>query len=282
MVIVVLALGLIFIPAPEEKIELPVEPVAEEPVVEVWSEKKMIGTSVEGREIFTHRFGTGSTSLLFVGGIHGGYEWNTVELANLMVEYFATNPSEVPDGLAIHIIPSLNPDGLAVVTEATDAVTLANVTNWNSDGRGRFNANGVDLNRNFACKWQDKGTWRGVTTKTGTGAFSEPEARALRDYVESIQPKVGVFWHSIAGAVYGSECEDGILPATLDIMNAYAKAGDYGAVPVFDAYPVTGDAEGWLASIGIPAVSVELETRNDPEWDRNLAGVKAVLEYYSK
>ncbi|MCA9360408.1 hypothetical protein KC730_00785, partial [Candidatus Kaiserbacteria bacterium] len=73
--------------------------------------------------------------------------------------------------------------------------------------------------------------------------------------------------------VYASECENGVLPETLTLMNAYSVAGNYGAVPVFDAYPITGDAEGWLASIGIPAVTVELEGRTSIEWTRNLAGV---------
>jgi hypothetical protein len=65
---------------------------------------------------------------------------------------------------------------------------------------------------------------------------------------------------------------------TLRIMQAYADAADYDAVPVFDAYPVTGDAEGWLASLGIPAITVELETRTSPEWERNLSGAAALIE----
>ena len=93
-------------------------------------------------------------------------------------------------------------------------------------------------------------------------------------------PEGVVFWHSRANNVYASECEEGILPLTLELMSAYAQAADYGEVPVFDAYPITGDAEGWLASIGIPAVTVELETRDSTEWLRNKAGVEATLELY--
>ena len=45
-------------------------------------------------------------------------------------------------------------------------------------------------------------------------------------------------------------------------------------------YTITGDAEGWLASIGIPAITVELSTHATIEWDKNLAGFKALLGYY--
>jgi hypothetical protein len=65
-------------------------------------------------------------------------------------------------------------------------------------------------------------------------------------------------------------------------MNTYADAAGYGKVEKFDAYPITGDAEGWLASIGIPAVTVELESAERTEWTRNLAGVEAVLQLFSK
>ncbi len=63
-------------------------------------------------------------------------------------------------------------------------------------------------------------------------------------------------------------------------MNAYAKASGYAAVPAFTSYPVTGDAEGWLASIGIPAITVELRTHQTVEWEQNLAGVKALFAHY--
>ena len=63
-------------------------------------------------------------------------------------------------------------------------------------------------------------------------------------------------------------------------MNEYAKAAGYRSVTSFDAYPITGDAEGWLASIGIPAITVELSTHSTIEWDKNLAGITAVLDSY--
>jgi ATP/maltotriose-dependent transcriptional regulator MalT len=81
--------------------------------------------------------------------------------------------------------------------------------------------------------------------------------------------------------VYASECENGVLAETSQIMNLYANAANYGAVESFTAYPITGDVEGWLASINIPAVTVELETRDSTEFDRNIAGVKSIINYYT-
>ncbi|MDA8596770.1 M14 family metallopeptidase [Candidatus Pacebacteria bacterium] len=260
-------------------------PIIEEVVVEpeLVRNERIIGKSVEGRDISAVTFGDGATHLLFVGGIHGGYEWNSSLLAYELIDHIASTTDFLPADLTLTIIPDLNPDGTALVTGVDGRFTATDIADPSTRvPEGRFNANDVDLNRNFACKWAPESTWRGEVVSAGTAAFSEPEAAALRDFVLSTQPETVVFWHSQAGNVYASECEDGILPETLTLMSTYAKAAGYGEVPKFDAYPITGDAEGWLASVGIPAVTVELERFNSIEWTRNLAGVEAVLTEFVK
>ncbi len=259
-------------------------PTTETPQAEsIYQRYSVVGSSVNGRPIESYAFGNGSTTLLFVGGIHGGYEWNTVLLAYEAIDYLALNPELLPSDITVVIIPNLNPDGTALVTNRDGRFTLADVGNAKSLplGTGRFNANDVDLNRNFACKWQPQSTWRGNPVKTGSAAFSEPEAAALKSVVETINPAAAVFWHSQGNAVYGSECADGILPGTLTLMNTYATAANYQAIPVFDAYPITGDAEGWLASLGIPAITVELVSHEAVEWEKNRAGMEAVIRVFS-
>lgn len=243
---------------------------------------RVIGRSVEGRSIDAYTYGTGAIHLLFVGGIHGGYEWNSVVLAYQLMDYLKMYPSFVPRDVTITIIPSANPDGVFKVLGKTGYVTLADApTKTLPDGTGRFNAHDVDVNRNFDCNWQPTGTWKSNIVSAGTSAFSEPEARSLRDYIYTFKPVGAIFWHSQANGVYASQCGKGILPNTLAIMNAYAKASGYSAIKTFDAYPVTGASEDWLASIGIPAITVELKTHTTIEWPQNLAGIKALLKYYS-
>lgn len=241
----------------------------------------IIGQSVEKRPIEAIIFGTGPTKLLFVGGIHGGYEWNSVFLAYKMIDYLTANPAAVPSDLNIAIVPSANPDGVFAVTGKEGRFAVADVSiDQEVLATGRFNGNDVDLNRNFDCKWQPTATWKSKTVSAGSAAFSEPEAAALRNYILANRPVAVVFWHSQANAVYASECEDGILSETLAIMRAYSQASGYSAVESFEAYAVTGDAEGWLASIGIPAITVELKTHETIEWEQNLAGLKALINHY--
>lgn len=243
---------------------------------------KRIGTSVEGREILAYTYGTGSTTLLFVGGIHGGYEWNSILLSYELIDYFEENPESIPDNVTVAIIPAANPDGLYEVVGVEGRFIATDVPVETKSGLGRFNARSVDLNRNFDCKWKPESKWRGNTVSAGTSPFSEPEAQAIRDFVLQSRPSVAVFLHSQSNAVYASECESGILPETRAVMNTYANASGYSAVDSFDAYEITGDAEGWLASINIPAITVELSTHETIEWERNLAGIKALLVHYGE
>lgn len=241
----------------------------------------VIGRSLQGRDIEVYSYGNGNTHLTFVGGIHGGYEWNSVLLAYKVIDYLNKNPTIIPKTITIDIIPSLNPDALYKVTgkdgrfDVEDVVTDKKILT-----SARFNANNVDLNRNFDCQWQPKSTWQSKTVSAGSAAFSEPEARALKEFIFKERPSAVVFWHSQANGVYASQCGKGILEATRAVMNTYATASGYPAIETFDAYVVTGAAEDWLASIGTPAVTVELKTHETIELEQNLSGVRALINYF--
>ncbi|MDP3957899.1 MAG: M14 family metallopeptidase, partial [bacterium] len=247
------------------------------------SQHELIGKSLEGRGIEAYTYGDGEEHLVFVGGIHGGYEWNSVLLAYQFMEYLEENQSVVPDNLTVTVIPSANPDGVYSVVGKEGRFTIMDVpTDTEVLRAGRFNARGVDLNRNFDCEWKPTSMWRSKQVSAGSAPFSEPEAMAIRNFILENDPDAVIFWHSQANAVYASECGAGILPETLDMMNAYSRASGYPAAESFDQYEITGAAEGWLASIGIPTLTVELQTHETIEWERNLAGIKALLGYYSQ
>ncbi len=244
------------------------------------STSSVIGKSVEGRDIEAYSYGNGSKELTFVGGVHGGYEWNSVLLAYRFMDYLKDNPDSIPKNLTINVIPSANPDGLYKIIGKEGRFSETDIPAGLATSPGRFNANAVDLNRNFDCKWQPKSTWQNKTVSAGDKPFSEPESVAIRDFIKNNNPVAVVFWHSQGNAVYASQCEDGIIPETITIMNIFAKASGYKAVPEFDAYETTGDSEAWLAKIGIPAITVELKNHNDIDWIENLAGSLALFEHY--
>ena len=244
----------------------------------------VIGTSSEGRDITAYHFGTGNTNLLFVGGIHGGYEWNTALVAYQLINYLKENPDAVPANVRVTVIPVLNPDGLnKVVGTTTGNFTKANVSTLQDTViSGRFNGNTVDLNINFDCDWQSTGTWQNKTVSGGSAAFSELESQAIKNYVETNKPTAVVVRYSAAGGVYSSNCHNGVSAETTVITKKFADASGYPAYESFDFYTTTGDMTNWLAKGNITAISVLLTNHTDTEWTKNLAGIQALLTYYRK
>jgi len=245
-------------------------------------EMTVIGKSVEGRDINAYHFGTGADELLLVGGIHGGYEWNTALVAYKAMDYLKANPNLIPTNLKVTVIPVLNPDGLnKTVGTTTGNFTSADVV-ASKEVAGRFNANTVDLNRNFDCDWQTTGTWQNKSVSGGTAAFSEPESQALKAYVETNTPRAVVVYYSAAGGVYSSSCHNGVSAETKTLTSTYAKASGYPASEEFDFYAITGDMVNWLAKENIPAISVLLTNHESTEWSKNQAGLDALLKYLVK
>ncbi|MCA9360406.1 DUF2817 domain-containing protein [Candidatus Nomurabacteria bacterium] len=249
---------------PDEGIGDGATPIEEVEMMEREDETN-IGTSVNGDDITAYHFGTGDTEVLLVGGTHGSYSPNTSALANEAVEYFQANPDTIPEGVMLTIIPNLNPDGLAM-----------------TGTQGRFNVNNVDLNRNFDCEWSAEGVWRDQKVSGGSSVFSEPEAQALRNYVETYDPNAAIVLFSAEGKVYPSACEKVPNNASVEMAATYATAAGYPAEATFDAYPITGDMVNWMAKQGIPAISVLLTDYKNTEWTKNKAGIEAVLKAYAE
>jgi hypothetical protein len=218
-----------------------------------------IGQSVEGQHIWAWQFGDGPRTIVLVGGIHGGYEGNTVVLSEMLINHFREHPEDVLPGIKLVIIPIANPDGLT-----------------RGDGlEGRFNANGVDLNRNWGCEWSETAYLHDVPVDPGPRPFSEPESLALRFYFVAEPPDAVIFYHSALGSIFLGSC-GGSEPGADWLGDLLADSTGYVYQTSFEYYEVSGDATNWLAERGIPAAIVELGTREYPEFDRNLSGVMAL------
>ncbi len=225
-------------------------------------ERRLLGYSPEGRPIVAHRFGWGEVKLVLLGDIHGGTEENTYRLMSEIVAYYQKNPDQVSPQVTLWVISTINPDGLAHET--------------------RFNSRGVDLNRNAntdhdACPENDwsPDIFDSEEYLPGGGGeypFSEVETRILRDFL--VDAQVVISYHSQAGLVVAGGCGEGPsrqLAHLLAEATGYSEAHSIG-------YPVTGSIVDYLAFRGVAAVDVELINKVDTELERNLKGIRAVME----
>ncbi|QPC84727.1 hypothetical protein G4Y79_10215 [Phototrophicus methaneseepsis] len=218
------------------------------------------GQSAEGRTLEAFRFGTGPTVILLVGGIHAGFEANTIELVEAMKAHFEETPSDILSGMTLLLVPTLNADGAAHGRQL----------------RGRFNGNEVDLNRNWGCDWSPEAEFGQGPVDPGDAAFSEPETSALGALIQQVRPAAVLFYHAAANGVFTGEC--GSFNSD-ELAEIYGNATSYPYGSEFSDYEVTGSAPNWVASQGIPALDVELATAEGTEFQRNLRGVMAVQRW---
>ncbi|MEO7587915.1 MAG: M14 family zinc carboxypeptidase [Arachnia sp.] len=142
----------------------------------------VLGESREGRPIEAWLVGDPAATkvAVVIGQMHGEERYN-----NRTAWEIIKDPRRVT-GVQLWVIPTMNPDGEAM-------------------GR-RQNAAGVDLNGNFGTDWVAETGRYG----TGSGPWSEPESRAVRDFLTRIRPGEVVSMHSPLRAVdsYGLKSRD--------------------------------------------------------------------------
>lgn len=153
-----------------------------------------IGKSVEGRNIWAMRISSKLTTadqlpaVIFMGG-HHAREHLSVELPLNYIQYLVDEYNKgnqrirnLIDTRDIHIIPAVNPDGLEF------DVSTGSYKYWRKNRARNSNGTyGVDLNRNYSVDWGMGGSSKDPQSDIymGPTPFSEPETRAIRDYVDS-------------------------------------------------------------------------------------------------
>ena len=121
---------------------------------------RIAGSSVEGRPILYVVLGQGPDVSFIMATIHGDEPAGT-SLVRRLIRYLQQN-RDLLAGRTVVLLPIANPDGLALGT--------------------RYNANEVDLNRNFIA------ANRRNDVKGGEDALSEPEAKAIYELIHQYNP----------------------------------------------------------------------------------------------
>ena len=138
----------------------------------------LTGHSVLGTAITARRLGNegDGPAVLVIGAIHGN-ERAGIAIARRLAHDAGSRH------VRLWVVPNLNPDGARANT--------------------RGNAHGVDLNRNFAWRWQPR-TAPGTTFYAGPRPLSEPESRFARRLIARLRPDITIWFHQYETAVDSS------------------------------------------------------------------------------
>jgi protein MpaA len=132
------------------------------------AERRIIGTSIQGRPLEAFRMGDPKgVTVVVIGVIHGNEDAGLLITDQLL-------EMDVPRGINLWVVPTVNPDGTAL--------------------NQRGNANRVDLNRNFPYNWAKMGK-PGYWQYAGPMRASEPETKAVVAFMREIKPALGIWYH---------------------------------------------------------------------------------------
>ena len=216
----------------------------------------IIGLSVSGRPIEVYTFGQGERQRMIVAGIHGGYEWNTIALADELIAYLDAHPEQIPSDLTLYILRDLNPDGDA----------------RGHDQLGRANEHNVDLNRNFPINWQvdweRDGCWKDPPVTGGERPASEPETRALVKFIGTHKIEALISYHSAALGIFpgGTPWDED----SIRLAKALADITPYDYPPHDTGCLYTGTLADFGVEMGAAAVDMELSNHRDTDFEINL------------
>jgi len=224
--------------------------------------KSTIGQSIQGRNIDAYVItgtATGPKKRIVWTGMQHAREWisphTVLYLVNQLVSLYASNQAvkKILDGVQFHVIPVVNPDGYVYTWTGSSARMWRKNRRLNSGG-----SYGVDLNRNWDDHWGGEGSSKTQSSDTycGTGPFSEPEVKAVSNYILANIPFAGyIDFHSYSQLVlrnYGwtrtlppdsavqKAVGDGISSA---IRAVHGKA--YTSEPSYTLYFTTGTSDDW-------------------------------------
>jgi PKD repeat protein len=233
----------------------------------------VLGESVEGRELFEVKISDNvavneaEPAFYYEGTIHGD-EIAGYSLALLTIEWLLENYGTDPTITAlvntreIFFEPLTNPDG------------NVDVAGW---GRSRYNANGVDMNRNWGYMWDPN-----ASPYPGAQVHSEPEVVAVSESWSGVQPyAMQISGHG--GAVmflypWGYRFQNPEPIAEFDYLGSQYIYPGYCTDPDMDVYGVTSfslyQAQGIapdeaLGSHGALGITFELSYDKECAWSKS-------------
>ncbi len=222
-----------------------------------------IGQTIQGRDIWAIKISDNPNvdedepEVLFTAAIHAREVITPLVLFNFtdyLLDNYGTDPdvTDLIDHRELWFIMCVNPDGYYHNEFTNPSGGGLWRKNRRSNGDGTY---GVDLNRNFGHEWgYDNAGSSPITddeTYRGTGPFSEPETQAVRDFVESHNFVISMFFHSYQNLLlWPWGYLDGLITPDEDI---FEQIGDtvqafngYDPGPGWQLYVTNGDSDDWM------------------------------------
>ncbi len=214
---------------------------------------EVLTTTAFGRNVRTLVIGQGQRQVIFSAAHHAN-EWITTPLLLKFVEELAEAirtdgkifgiPARTIDrNVTIHTVPMVDPDGVDLVTggigpESSEYARARQMAEFYPSipfpSGWKANLKGVDLNLQYPAGWLQAREIKfsqgfvlpGPRDYVGTAPLTQPEARALADYTEQVDPALVLAYHTQGKVIYW-QFEDYAVPGARELAEEFARLSGY-------------------------------------------------------
>lgn len=248
-----------------------------------------LGKSVMGKPLWYLSAGDGD-SLVFYNAEHHANEWITVplllkfteELAKAYVEggsIFGVNAARLLSQASFYIAPSVNPDGLDLVTGelnegeyyAAAQRIAANYPSIPFPSGWKANIRGIDLNLQYPAGWETARANKfaqgfvspAPADYVGTAPLVAPESRAMYDFTLSLSPRLILAYHTQGEIIYWKYA-DFEPPSSREIAEKLSAVSGYAYEETPYASGYAGYKDWFIAEFDRPGYTIEAGKGTNP------------------
>ena len=249
---------------------------------------ELLARTAFGRPITGASMGRGDRRVLYSAAHHAN-EWLTATVLLKFLEDYAqaletdgtiagVSARELYETATIFLVPMVDPDGVDLVTgavtekEREQARALAEFyPNIPFPDGWKANLSGVDLNLQYPAGWLTareikfaQGYTRpGPRDFVGRFPLSQPEAQALADYTQRIDPELVIAWHSQGEVIYWQY--GGIeVPGAREIAERFANLSGYRLEDTPYNSSFAGYKDWFIQEFRRPGYTIEVGTGDNP------------------
>lgn len=240
---------------------------------------EVIGYSVMKTPIHAIFLGDGEKKL-FVNCAHHGLEYLTSAfIMEFLKEYakkitsgedfFGYDVGDLRKNVTLAVVPMVNPDGVDIAVNGVDITNpyhqkLISLVGIHSFGKvWQANARAVDINHNYNAGWRVVKTTPGATKYAGPYSESEPETKAIVEFVRKNNFDMLMAFHSQGGEIY-YDFDGIVMERSKALAEKMAKESGYApAIPKGSAS--FGGCKDWfIKEFGRAGFTIEMGRGKNP------------------
>ncbi len=242
-------------------------------------ETEIIGYSVMKTPIHSIKIGDGERKI-FINCAHHGLEYLTAafimkflkEYAQAISsgeEFFGYDARELRRNITLYVVPMVNPDGVDIAVHGVDITNpyhqklISNVGIHSFNRVWQANARGVDINHNYNAHWRVVKTKPSPTQYAGPYSESEPETKAMVEFVRKMDFDMLIAFHSQGREIY-YDFDGMVAENSLRIAEKMAEESGY-AVSIPEGAASFGGCKDWfIKEFGKAGFTVEIGSGKNP------------------